>query len=106
MFVPITMLCRVRDRAEAVQLANDSRFGLTAGCHGDDEDAAYFFDNIEGGVTYGNRRQGVTTGAWPWYQRFGGWKGSGSSGKCIAAFYYLAQYLLEQSQTDVELPCN
>jgi hypothetical protein len=23
MFVPITMLCRVRDRAEAVQLAND-----------------------------------------------------------------------------------
>src|SRR5213595_1637028 len=31
MFVPITMLCRVRDRAEAIRLANDSRFGLTAG---------------------------------------------------------------------------
>src|SRR5437868_6648906 len=36
MFAPITMLCRVRDRAEAVQLANDSRFGLTAGCYGND----------------------------------------------------------------------
>src|SRR5881227_1534709 len=102
MFVPITMLCRVHDRAEAVQLANDSRFGLTAGCYGNDEDAAYFFDNIEAGVTYVNRPQGATTGAWPGYQPFGGWKGSGSSGKGIASFYYLAQYQREQSQTKVE----
>jgi acyl-CoA reductase-like NAD-dependent aldehyde dehydrogenase len=102
MFVPIAMLCRVRDRNEAVRLANDSRFGLTAGCYGNDEDAAYFFDNIEAGVTYVNRPQGATTGAWPGYQPFGGWKGSGSSGKGIASFYYLAQYQREQSQTKVE----
>jgi acyl-CoA reductase-like NAD-dependent aldehyde dehydrogenase len=102
MFVPIAMLCRVRDRTEAVRLANDSRFGLTAGCYGNDEDAAYFFDNIEAGVTYVNRPQGATTGAWPGYQPFGGWKGSGSSGKGIASFYYLAQYQREQSQTKVE----
>ena len=49
-----------------------------------------------------NRPQGATTGAWPGYQPFGGWKGSGSSGKGIASFYYLAQYLREQSQTKVE----
>jgi len=102
MFVPIAMLCRVHDRSEAVRLANDSRFGLTAGCYGNDEDAAYFFDNIEAGVTYVNRPQGATTGAWPGYQPFGGWKGSGSSGKGIASFYYLAQYQREQSQTKVE----
>jgi acyl-CoA reductase-like NAD-dependent aldehyde dehydrogenase len=102
MFVPITMLCRVRDRTEAVRLANDSRFGLTAGLYGNDDDAAYFFDNIEAGVTYVNRPQGATTGAWPGYQPFGGWKGSGSSGKGIASFYYLAQYQREQSQTRVE----
>jgi len=102
MFVPITMVCRVRDRAEAIRLANDSRFGLTAGLYGNDDDAAYFFDNIEAGVTYVNRPQGATTGAWPGYQPFGGWKGSGSSGKGIASFYYLAQYLREQSQTKVE----
>jgi 1-pyrroline-5-carboxylate dehydrogenase len=102
MFVPITMVCRVSDRAEAVRLANDSRFGLTAGLYGNDDDAAYFFDNIEAGVTYVNRPQGATTGAWPGYQPFGGWKGSGSSGKGIASFYYLAQYLREQSQTKVE----
>jgi acyl-CoA reductase-like NAD-dependent aldehyde dehydrogenase len=102
MFVPIAMLCRVRDRNEAVRLANDSRFGLTAGCYGNDEDAAFFLENIEAGVTYVNRPQGATTGAWPGYQPFGGWKGSGSSGKGIGSFYYLAQYQREQSQTKVE----
>jgi 1-pyrroline-5-carboxylate dehydrogenase len=102
MFVPIAMLCRVKDRKEAVRLANDSNLGLTAGCYGDEEDVAYFLDNIEAGVTYVNRPQGATTGAWPGYQPFGGWKGSGSSGKGIASFYYLAQYQREQSQTTVE----
>src|SRR5204862_6224193 len=102
LFVPIAMLCRVCDGSEAVRLANDSRFALTAGCYGNDEDAAYFFANIEAGVTYVNRPQGATTGAWPGYPPFGGWKGSGSSGKGIASFYYLAQYQREQSQTKVE----
>ncbi len=102
MFLPILMLCRVRDRDEAMQLANDSPLGLTAGCYGDDDDIAFFFEHIEAGVTYANRPQGATTGAWPGYQPFGGWKGSGSTGKAIASFYYLAQYLREQSQTLVE----
>ncbi len=102
MFLPIVMLCRVRDREEAMRLANDSPLGLTAGCYGNDDDLRYFFDHIEAGVTYGNRPQGATTGAWPGYQPFGGWKGSGSTGKAIASFYYLAQYLREQSQTRVE----
>jgi 1-pyrroline-5-carboxylate dehydrogenase len=53
-------------------------------------------------VTYANRPQGATTGAWPGYQPFGGWKGSSSTGKGIASFYYLAQYQREQSQTLVE----
>src|SRR4029453_7330857 len=90
------------DRAEAIRLANDSRFGLTAGLYGNDDDAAYFFDNIEAGVTYVNRPQGATTGAWPGYQPFGGWKGSWSPGKAIASFYYLPQYLREQARLVVE----
>ena len=53
-------------------------------------------------MTYANRPQGATTGAWPGYQPFGGWKGSGSTGKAIASFYYLQQYLREQSRTVVE----
>ena len=102
MFAPIVMLNRVAGREEAMQLTNDSPLGLTAGCYGDEDDLAYFFDHVEAGVTYANRPQGATTGAWPGYQPFGGWKGSGSTGKAIASFYYLALYQREQSQTRVE----
>jgi 1-pyrroline-5-carboxylate dehydrogenase len=102
MFLPILMLRRVRDLDEALRLANDSDLGLTAGVYGSQADVAYFLDRIEAGVTYANRAQGATTGAWPGYQPFGGWKGSGNTGKAIASFYYLAQYMREQSQTVVE----
>ena len=101
MFQPILALHRVADRDEAMRLANDSELGLTAGFYGGADEVAWFHEHIEAGVTYANRRQGATTGAWPGYQPFGGWKGSGSTGKAIASDYYLAQYLREQSRTVV-----
>ena len=102
MFQPILMVARVRDVREGVDLANQSPLGLTAGCYGSPEEVRHFLDHIEAGVTYVNRPQGATTGAWPGYQAFGGWKGSGSTGKAIGSFYYLPLYLREQSQTVVE----
>ena len=102
MFLPVLMLHRVADRDEAMQLANHSDLGLTAGFYGGADEVPWFHEHIEAGVTYANRRQGATTGAWPGYQPFGGWKGSGSTGKAIASYYYLAQYLREQSRTVVE----
>ncbi len=102
MFQPILMVARVQDLREAVALANDVPLGLTAGCYGSADDVRYFLDHIEAGVTYVNRPQGATTGAWPFYQPFGGWKGSGSTGKAIGSFHYLPLYLREQSQTVVE----
>ncbi len=102
MFLPILMVARVKDLASGVALANDSPLGLTAGCYGSGAEVDYFLEHIEAGTTYANRPQGATTGAWPWYQAFGGWKGSGSTGKAIGSFYYLPQYLREQSQTVVE----
>jgi 1-pyrroline-5-carboxylate dehydrogenase len=102
MFVPLLMLHRVESREEAMQLANDSSVGLTAGFYGAADELPWFHEHIEAGVTYANRRQGATTGAWPGYQAFGGWKGSSSTGKAIASFHYLAQYLREQSRTVVE----
>jgi 1-pyrroline-5-carboxylate dehydrogenase len=102
MFLPILTVHRVRDREEAMALANDSDLGLTAGFYGAAAEVPWFQEHIEAGVTYANRPQGATTGAWPGYQPFGGWKGSGSTGKAIASFYYLAQYLREQSRTVVE----
>jgi 1-pyrroline-5-carboxylate dehydrogenase len=102
MFQPVLALHRVTDREEAMRHANDSALGLTAGFYGGADEVAWFHEHIEAGVTYANRRQGATTGAWPGYQPFGGWKGSGSTGKAIASDYYLAQYLREQSRTVVE----
>ena len=102
MFLPILMVNRVKDLDEALKRANEATLGLTAGCYGSEEEVSVFLDRIEAGVTYVNRPQGATTGAWPGYQAFGGWKGSGSTGKAIGSFYYLPQYLREQSQTWVE----
>jgi 1-pyrroline-5-carboxylate dehydrogenase len=102
MFLPILMLHRVTSNDEAMQLANESALGLTAGFYGSADEVKWFHQNIEAGVTYANRPQGATTGAWPGYQPFGGWKGSGNTGKAIASFYYLPQYLREQSQTVVD----
>jgi 1-pyrroline-5-carboxylate dehydrogenase len=102
MFQPILMAARVRDVREAVARANEVPLGLTAGCYGGEEDVRYFLEHVEAGVTYVNRPQGATTGAWPFYQPFGGWKGSGSTGKAIGSVHYLPLYLREQSQTVVE----
>ena len=102
MFLPIVMLQRVASSDEAMALANASPLGLTAGFYGAADEIPWFQQNIEAGVTYANRPQGATTGAWPGYQAFGGWKGSGSTGKAIGSYYYLPQYLREQSQTIVE----
>jgi acyl-CoA reductase-like NAD-dependent aldehyde dehydrogenase len=102
MFLPILMVHAVRSNEAAMALANRSSLGLTAGFYGSEREIGWFNEHIEAGVTYANRPQGATTGAWPGYQAFGGWKGSGSTGKAIGSFYYLPQYMREQSQTVVE----
>ena len=102
MFLPILMVHRVSSNNEAMRLANQSSLGLTAGFYGGNDEVSWFHEHIEAGVTYANRPQGATTGAWPGYQPFAGWKGSGNTGKAIASFYYLPQYMREQSQTVVE----
>jgi len=102
MFLPITTVGRVSSLEEAMQLANDVNYGLTAGFYGSPEETKWFFKNIQAGVTYANRPQGATTGAWPGFQPFGGWKGSGSSGKNAGGHYYLPLYMHEQIQTTIE----
>jgi 1-pyrroline-5-carboxylate dehydrogenase len=99
MFLPITTIAKVKDIEEAIDHANDVDYGLTAGFYGSEEEAQWFFDRIEAGVTYANRPQGATTGAWPGFQPFGGWKGSGSSGKNAGGNYYVQLYMHEQIQT-------
>ncbi len=99
MFLPITFLTKVSNLDEAMQMANDVNYGLTAGFYGSEEETKWFFENIQAGVNYANRPHGATTGAWPGFQPFGGWKGSGSSGKNAGGHYYLPLYMHEQIQT-------
>ncbi len=103
MFLPIVTVAGYKELDEAMALANDVDYGLTAGFFSEDQaEAQWFLDHIEAGVVYVNRSSGATTGAWPGYQSFGGWKGSGSTGKAAGSFYYVQQYMHEQSQTVVD----
>jgi 1-pyrroline-5-carboxylate dehydrogenase len=103
MFLPIVTIAGFEQLEEAMEEANDVEYGLTAGFYSEDEDEIeWFLDNIEAGVLYVNRESGATTGAWPGYQAFGGWKGSGSTGKAGGSRYYVQQYMHEQSQTVVD----
>ena len=96
-FAPLTAVHAVDSLDEAITLANDSVYGLTAGVYAEDPaEVERFLDRIEAGVLYVNRRAGATTGAWPGIQAFGGWKGSGSTGKAGLSMYYVAQFLREQ----------
>ena len=101
MFLPITTITGYDDFNAALKMANNVDYGLTAGICGSRKEVAVFFDTIEAGVTYANRPQGATTGAWPGHQPFGGWKGSGSTGKSGGSIYYVPLYMHEQSQTVV-----
>src|SRR5919197_199706 len=82
LFVPIMVVGDVMTLDEAIELANRTEYGLTAGIFSeDDREIQQFFDRIQAGVTYANRRAGATTGAWPGINSFGGWKASGSTGR-------------------------
>jgi len=103
MFLPIVTIAPFEHLNDAMSRANDVEYGLTAGFFSqDDDEVQWWLDNIEAGVLYVNRSSGATTGAWPGYQSFGGWKGSGSTGKAAGSFYYIQQYMHEQSQTVVD----
>ncbi len=101
MFVPITTIARVNNLDEAIRHANDVDYGLTSGFYGSEEEISWYQNNIQSGVAYANRPQGATTGAWPGFQPFGGWKASGSSGKNSGGRYYLPLYMHEQIHTVV-----
>jgi 1-pyrroline-5-carboxylate dehydrogenase len=81
LFVPILIIDTFSTLAEALDEADASEYGLTAGIFSEsDEEIAYFFDTIQSGVTYANRRGGATTGAW-WGAGFLWLEASGSMGK-------------------------
>jgi 1-pyrroline-5-carboxylate dehydrogenase len=103
LFVPITVVADVGSLDEAIRLSNDTIYGLTAGIFSeDDAEVDKFFNEIQAGVTYANRRSGATTGAWPGINPFGGWKASGSTGRGTGGPWYVQQFLHEQSRVRIK----
>jgi len=102
LFVPLLCVAAVGSLDEAIGLANRTDYGLTAGLFSREQDEIdAFLARVEAGVVYVNRRCGATTGAWPGVQPFGGWKGSGGSGKSSGGLHYVQQFMREQSRTIV-----
>jgi 1-pyrroline-5-carboxylate dehydrogenase len=103
LFVPFLAVGEVSGLDQALAETNRVEYGLTAGIFSEDQgEIARFFDEVEAGVCYANKRTGATTGAWPGAQPFCGWKGSGSTGKGGCGPYYVAQFMREQSRTVIE----
>ena len=100
LFVPFISVLPFDDLDDAIADSNRSAFGLTAGVYSRDEaELDRFLNTIEAGVLYANRASGATTGAWPGFQTFCGWKGSGTTGKGGLGSWYVPQFMREQSHT-------
>jgi 1-pyrroline-5-carboxylate dehydrogenase len=100
LFLPFLSLLPFDDLDQAIAEANSSAYGLTAGIYTQDPgELDRFLGTIEAGVLYANRASGATTGAWPCFQTFCGWKGSGTSGKGGLGSWYVPQFMREQSHT-------
>ncbi len=73
-FGPVLGVMAARDLDHAIELQNDTDFGLTGGIHSlDPHEISHWLERIEVGNAYVNR---TTTGAIVGRQPFGGWKGS------------------------------
>jgi 1-pyrroline-5-carboxylate dehydrogenase len=100
LFAPFLAIAPIESLDQGLAEANKVEYGLTAGFFSTKpEEIDRFFDEVEAGVCYVNKRSGATTGAWPGAQPFTGWKGSGSSGKGGCGPWYVQQFMREQSRT-------
>ncbi|MGB1972449.1 MAG: succinylglutamate-semialdehyde dehydrogenase [Vibrio toranzoniae] len=85
-FGPLLQVIRYQSLEQAVELANDTRFGLSAGLVStDDSEWEYFVDHIRAGIVNRNRQLTGASGDAP----FGG---PGASGNLRPSAYYAADY--------------
>ena len=98
LFLPILTVETFKTIEEALALANDTEFGLTAGFYGGKKaEIRAFSEGIQAGVVYVNREASATTGAMVGVHAFVGWKASGFTGKGTGSRFYLPQFMQEQS---------
>jgi 1-pyrroline-5-carboxylate dehydrogenase len=98
-FVPLLVVERAASLDDAIRLASDQVYGLTAGLFtGEPEEIAIFCEGIEAGTLFVNRAAGATSGGWPGQQTYPGWKGSGSTNRGGLGPRYVQQFLREQGR--------
>ncbi|WP_181801110.1 aldehyde dehydrogenase family protein [Streptomyces shenzhenensis] len=98
-FLPFLTISKVDSFEEALQAANATPMGLTAGIYtGDLDEARAFLYRIEAGCVDVNVPGHATTGWWPGPQTFGGWKASGSTGTQTLGKWYWQQFARQQAR--------
>ncbi|QLK20875.1 MULTISPECIES: aldehyde dehydrogenase family protein [Klebsiella/Raoultella group] len=98
-FLPLISISEVPDFESAIEAANATTMGLTAGIYtGDKEEARTFLREIEAGNVNVNVPGHATTGWWPGPQTMGGWKASGSTGKHALGKWYVGLFARQQSR--------
>lgn len=100
LFLPFLCIQKYDNFNDAIKLANQSEYGLTAGIFSNDQKQLdEFLSKIQAGVVYTNRAASATTAALVSSQPFVGWKHSGSTGKGAGGENYLQQFMRTQTQT-------
>lgn len=98
-FAPYLTISKVASFEEALEVANASEMGLTAGLYTAlQTEAKSFLAEIEAGCINVNIAGHATTGWWPGPQTFGGWKASGSTGKHALGKWYIGQFARQQAR--------
>ncbi|MCI6989127.1 MAG: bifunctional proline dehydrogenase/L-glutamate gamma-semialdehyde dehydrogenase [Campylobacter sp.] len=103
LFAPILTVMRARDLKEAVDIANQTGYGLTAGLESlDEREWEYFTSHIEAGNIYINK---PTTGAIVLRQPFGGIKKSAIGfGRKVGIYNYITQFVdISQNESETNL---
>ncbi|MFA0195342.1 succinylglutamate-semialdehyde dehydrogenase [Vibrio artabrorum] len=103
-FGPLLQVVRYQSLEQAVELANDTRFGLSAGLVStDDSEWEYFVDHIRAGIVNRNRQLTGASGDAP----FGG---PGASGNLRPSAYYAADYcaypMASMEGSETQLPAT
>ncbi len=103
LFCPILSVMRAKNLKEAIEIANSTGYGLTAGLESlDEREWEYFHTKIEAGNIYINK---PTTGAIVLRQPFGGIKKSAIGfGRKVGIYNYITQFLdIKQEKFDDNL---
>ena len=99
LFLPFLCVLTYDDLGDAIARANGLDYGLTAGIYtADQKEIDRFLDGIQAGMVYVNGARGATNGAITGSHSFGGWKGSGSTGRGSGDIYYLLQFMRQQGR--------